>query len=177
MKIIVGLGNPGKKYETTRHNAGFRALDALTTQYDLRWREDKKLEALMAEGDGFLLIKPQTFMNNSGRAVAKVLNYYHATATDDLLVIHDELDLPLGAIKKASSSSSAGHRGVQSIIDNLKTKDFVRFRLGVKTDDLNKIRLGIFKTTPDKFVLATFPKSELKELDKAVERLIPLLDL
>jgi PTH1 family peptidyl-tRNA hydrolase len=114
-------------------------------------------------------------MNNSGLAVAKIIHYLkispegEAGYGDDLLVIHDDLDLPLGTYRQSFDSSSAGQKGVQSIIDNLKTKKFKRLRLGVKTEDLGKIRLGIFKTTAAKFVLARFPKSELAELQIAIK--------
>jgi PTH1 family peptidyl-tRNA hydrolase len=132
MKIIVALGNPGKEYEKTRHNAGFLAADVLAARCSFaEFKKEDKFEALIAEGrigeEKTLLVKPQTFMNASGRAVAKVLSFYKSSASD-LLVLHDDLDIPIGDMRLSFDSRSAGHRGVQSIIDALGTQEFLRLR-------------------------------------------------
>ena len=169
MKIIVGLGNPGKQYEHTRHNAGWLALDSFLGE--VKWTESKRFSALTyADGD-YLYVKPLTFMNNSGQAVQKIMNYYKllpksfgllnkkdADLREDLLVVHDELDLPFGEYRVSVGSGSAGHRGVESIINYLKTKNFRRLRLGIKNDLLRT------HIPPDKFVLAAFSPTEREAL-------------
>jgi PTH1 family peptidyl-tRNA hydrolase len=133
MYLIVGLGNPGKKYEGTRHNLGFRVVDLLRERFGLE-PYDSRFESEMAKGAPrgvqLLLLKPQTFMNLSGGAVTAAARY-HKVPPDRLWVVHDDLDLPLGHLRIRVGGSSGGHRGVQSIIDRLGTQDFVRFRLGI----------------------------------------------
>lgn len=187
MRLIVGLGNPGKKYERTRHNVGFLALDLLADKYHLTWREDKKWHALVADWQGDLLVKPLTFMNLSGEAVQKIMAFYNllerdgknlkaeANLADNLVVIHDEVDLPLGTVRKSVGSSSAGHNGIKSLINHLHTKNFTRYRIGIKTDNLGKTHLGFFKTTTPKFVLSNFTKDEIKILNQELEKLITSL--
>jgi PTH1 family peptidyl-tRNA hydrolase len=165
MRIIVGLGNPGEQYKNTRHNIGWLALDSLLGE--VKWLESRKFNALIHETGDCLYVKPLTFMNNSGQTVQKILSYYKllpksfgiinkkgADLNQTLIVIHDELDLNFGDFKIATDSSSAGHRGVQSIIDYLKTKKFTRLRLGIKTDLLRT------HIPPDKFVLQPFNQEE-----------------
>lgn len=177
MKIIVGLGNPGKEYEITRHNAGFMAVDFLAEQYNVSWSVDKKSKSLIAEGNGLMLIKPQNFMNRSGENVAAIMRYYKmlpsglfgikkdSDLTQVLTVIHDELDLNLGDYKISQNSGSAGHNGVQSIIDSLKTKNFKRLRLGISTEARKQI-------PGDKFVLMKFSEEELVKLKKVITETI-----
>lgn len=169
MKIIVGLGNPGEQYKNTRHNAGWIFLDGLLG--DVKWSENKKFNALIHEDGDCLFIKPLTFMNESGSSVRKVLDYYgllpknfgligkkDSDLNDVLTVIHDELDLDFGTYKVATDSGSAGHRGVQSIIDHLKTKKFTRLRLGIKNELLRT------HIPPEKFVLDNFSREEKEKL-------------
>ncbi|HBA36301.1 TPA: aminoacyl-tRNA hydrolase [Candidatus Falkowbacteria bacterium] len=171
MQIVVGLGNPGERYKNTRHNAGWLALDNWLG--DVNWSENKKFNALLHESGEFLFVKPLTFMNNSGMAVQKILNYYkllpknfglikkkNADLSETLIVVHDDLDLNLGDYKVAVDSASAGHRGVQSIIDYLKTKKITRLRLGVKNELLRT------HIPPDKFVLGAFSPEEKERLQK-----------
>src|SRR5512135_3632445 len=133
MKIIVGLGNPGKKYERTRHNAGFLAVDALarSLRFDL---SQEKYHALVGKGnigrEEVLLAKPQTYMNESGRSVGSIIRYTTA-AVSDLIVVHDELDLPPGTVRVKSGGGHGGHNGLRSIIDHLGTPEFIRVRVGV----------------------------------------------
>ena len=169
MKIIVGLGNPGEQYKNTRHNIGCLFLDNLLG--DVKWVENKKFNALTYESDNCLYLKPQTFMNNSGQAVQKILSYYKllpknfgilnkkdADLSNDLIVIQDDLDIDFGNFKIATDSSSAGHRGVQSIIDYLKTKKFTRIRLGIKNELLRT------HIPTEKFVLQPFNHEEKEKL-------------
>lgn len=134
MKLIVGLGNPGRKYEKTRHNLGFAVIDALlqelTPVKKTTWQEDKKSNSLIAKVGGLILVKPQVLMNASGSAVKKLASSFRLPASN-IYVVHDDLDLPLGKIKIRKGGGSGGHKGVESIIKFLETTDFVRFRLGI----------------------------------------------
>lgn len=175
MQIIIGLGNPGDNYARSRHNAAWIALDLLIGESD--WRFEKRFNALIKEAEGRLFVKPQTFMNNSGESAFKVLKYYHLLATrfpsiikkdqalsDTLFVIHDDLDLELGTWKISDNSRSGGNKGVQSIIDRLKTQKFTRLRLGIKTSLLRQ------PIPPEKFVLQRFEQDELAVLKKAAAK-------
>ncbi|MBO8157668.1 MAG: aminoacyl-tRNA hydrolase [Bacillaceae bacterium] len=133
MKCIVGLGNPGLKYEKTRHNIGFMVIDELLKRH--QWKLDKdKFRALYTietyNGEKMMLVKPQTYMNLSGEAVRPLLEYYDADI-DDLLVIYDDLDLPPGKIRLRQKGGHGGHNGIRNIIDQLDTKSFKRIRIGV----------------------------------------------
>lgn len=135
MILIVGLGNPGEKYQQTRHNLGFMVVDALARKLfsleKTRWREEKKFNSLVISYQSLIiLIKPQTFMNASGMAVAKLASFYKIDP-ERIWVIHDDVDLPLGKIKIRLGGAAAGHRGVESIIKELGTDQFTRFRLGI----------------------------------------------
>ncbi len=133
MKILVGLGNPGKKYQGNRHNAGFRCIDYMAEIYSI---PVKKRLCLSDTGRGplggndVLLVKPRTFVNLSGEAASCLLQKFKARP-EDLIVIHDDLDLPTGRLRLRLGGRSGGHRGVQSIIDNLSTQDFYRVRIGI----------------------------------------------
>lgn len=133
MKLIVGLGNPGSEYQDTRHNIGFMVIEKLAkelTAEPIVWKEEAKFNALVAKIGEVLLVKPITFMNSSGVAVSSLLHYFKLQP-NDVWVIHDDMDLPLGKIRIRQKGSSAGHRGVDSVIAELKTDAFVRFRLGI----------------------------------------------
>ena len=166
-KIIIALGNPGKKYDHTRHNAGFLALDWLVRAWNLEhgtWSKKFESEILYTEfkDQNIILVKPQNFMNNSGKAVEAICNFYKINLPKDLLVIHDDTDLPLGKIKFTESSSSAGHNGIVSIIESLGTQNFHRIRIGVETRQT--------KTTlpTETFVLQNFSTDELQKLQKEI---------
>jgi len=170
MKIIVGLGNPGDNYQKTRHNIGFMFLDYLAGE-KTDWKFDKKFNAHILEKGEFTLIKPQTFMNNSGLSVRAYLDYYkllpkklglftkgNIDLSQTLIVVHDDLDIDFGRHKNSVNASSAGHNGVESIIKHLKTKNFTRIRFGIK----NEFKANI---PGDKFVLQRFSGDELDKLD------------
>ncbi len=166
MKLIVGLGNPGEKYEKTRHNVGFMAVDYILNDGDDFMREkpshDFKSEVHTIEMNGkkIIFLKPQTYMNDSGQALRVICNFYKLDLKKDLLIIHDEVDLPFGEIRVTDSSSSAGHNGVQSLIDNLGTQDFHRVRVGIET------RASRTETSTDAFVLQNFTEDELSKVRK-----------
>ncbi len=133
--LIIGLGNPGPEYAKTRHNIGFLALDRLREVFAApEFQSDQKFfsqtSSILQSGSKVILAKPETFMNESGRAVQTLLGYYKLD-TKSLIVIHDELDLAPGVLRTTESSRSAGHNGVQNIIDTLGTQDFYRLRLGI----------------------------------------------
>jgi peptidyl-tRNA hydrolase, PTH1 family len=129
MFLFVGLGNPGDKYQNTRHNIGFDAADLIAPSSN--W--EAKYQSLFIKTGDIILAKPQTFMNLSGKAVKEILKYYPKAT---LVVMHDDLDFPLGTVKVMKNAGPAGHKGVQSIMDELGTKDFIRIRLGINNPEL-----------------------------------------
>lgn len=132
--LIAGLGNPGKEYAGTRHNAGFMLADRLATRWGWQWRVEKKFFAEIAEGtvggQGVILCKPQTFMNVSGEAVG-TLTGYHRILPEDVLVVVDDADLPLGTIRMRPEGSPGGHHGLESVEAHLGTRGYPRIRLGI----------------------------------------------
>lgn len=141
MKLIVGLGNPGKRYEKTRHNVGFMVLDEIQRSLEhlgmTKWELSKKFNAAITgctyDGEKILLVKPQTFMNNSGHAVGLIARYYKLTPKD-IIVVHDDKDLEIGEIKIQEDRGHAGHNGVRSIIQMVGSKAFARVRVGIAVD-------------------------------------------
>lgn len=173
MKLIVGLGNPGKRYEKTRHNVGFIILDALYEQLAgidsvRKWKLDKKCNAQIAEGylasKKILLAKPQTFMNNSGDAVSLLATYYDIDPKQ-ILVIHDDKDIDFGEVLYQYNRGHAGQNGVRSIIQMLGTKEFYRLRIGIKSPLLDR------KETSE-FVLGKFSISERVKLKQIIRSAI-----
>ncbi|MBU1230940.1 MAG: aminoacyl-tRNA hydrolase [Proteobacteria bacterium] len=159
--LIVGLGNPGPEYAATRHNVGFMVLDELLLA--ARERKSMRLETLQAEGDyllwsmtlggaSCLLAKPMTFMNLSGRAVARICGR-HGVERADVVVVHDELDLPVGRLKLKRGGGANGHRGIESIVEHLGSEDFLRLRLGIGRPE--------FSSAVSRWVLEPFASEEL----------------
>jgi PTH1 family peptidyl-tRNA hydrolase len=179
--IIVGLGNPGEEYVETRHNMGRMVLNAIVKKNDWpEWREDKKLKALTSEGkigkNKALLLEPETFMNKSGESVRSLIKSKKAAAT--LVVIHDDLDLPLGKIKISFNKSSGGHRGVESIIKAVKTEEFIRLRLGISGETASgKIKKPQGEEKVIDAILGDFKESEKLELKKTIKRAVSALEL
>lgn len=137
MKLIVGLGNSGEEYSKNRHNTGFIIVDEFASKNSMLWENSSKFDAEMCVSKDFILAKPQTFMNNSGDAVSKILSFYKI-GIENLLVIHDDVDLQFGEVKKQLGASSAGHKGVESIIEKIGTQEFWRVRVGVgRPEDKN----------------------------------------
>lgn len=152
MKIVAGLGNPGAQYANTPHSVGFEVVDALASAAGAAWEEKRQFKCLMARasiaGQSVLLVKPQTFMNLSGESVAPVVKYHNATPAD-LLVVHDDIDLPLGRMRIRKGGSCGGHNGVRNIIERLGTQDFARLKLGVGKDRSNVVGFVLGKFAPD----------------------------
>lgn len=136
MVLIVGLGNPGRKYQETRHNIGFQVVDEFLKENSFpKFKFAKKFNAEISEGilggEKILLAKPQTFMNLSGKSVKTLMSFYKITRPV-LVAVHDDIDLPLGKIRIVKNRGAAGHKGVESIIRELKNKNFIRFRVGIQ---------------------------------------------
>lgn len=167
MKLIVGLGNPGKRYQGTRHNLGFSFLDELARKENLVWRADAKRKvnrALWRSGQKkIFLVKPQTMMNQSGSAAARFFNFY-CLKPENLWVVHDDLDLPLGQVKIQKGRGPAGHKGVASVIQKLKTKNFNRIRLGIGHPEN--------KEESEKYVLSKFSSAEKETAEKMIQEAI-----
>ena len=134
MYVIAGLGNPGKEYENTRHNAGFNSIDVLADKYNINIREAEH-KALVGkgyiEGQKVILVKPQTYMNNSGEAVREITDYYKVDPESELIVLYDDISLPVGALRIRDKGSAGGHNGIKSIIQHLGTQVFLRIKVGV----------------------------------------------
>lgn len=174
MKLIIGLGNPGSEYFNTRHNFGFLTLNYFQDSIPgfSAWQASEQFKALISEGQindqKILLVKPQTFMNNSGQAIKLIADFYKIDAAD-LLVLHDDIDLPLGEIRLSQNASAGGHKGVVSIIQTLGTQDFARLRLGIKPQTQTFLA-RIFKTTAEKFVLRKFGETEKEFVQRATQQ-------
>lgn len=163
MKLIVGLGNPGIEYQFTPHNIGFLAVDRIAEQCGVMV-DNRHCKALTGRtrigNDEVLLAKPETYMNLSGMSVLELVRK-HEVAQQDVLIIYDELDLALGTIRVRQRGSSAGHNGMQSIIDALQTEEIARIRIGVAPDDPRK--------GGAKYILAPFRKSQMVAVDEALD--------
>lgn len=172
MKLIAGLGNPGKKYEHTRHNAGFMALDAIAAANGFPpFSKTEKHRAEWSEGmiakEKTILLKPQTFMNLSGESVRSVMDFYRLKP-EDLMVIHDDADLPLGTVRIRPNGSSGGHNGLKSLIAHLGTENFTRIRIGIGRPENPEIPL-------EDYVLGAWTKKEKEELAPVFEEIITYL--
>jgi peptidyl-tRNA hydrolase, PTH1 family len=170
IRLIVGLGNPGPKYERTRHNAGFWFVDALASKLNVRFAFESKYEADVARGkwpsgEDFWLMKPQTFMNLSGKSAQPLMSFFRI-APAELLVAHDELDIPAATAKMKLGGGTGGHNGLEDIADRLGTKDFWRLRLGIGHPGHKDLVTG--------FVLGNAPRNEQELLDAMVEKSIGL---
>ena len=163
--LVVGLGNPGKEYAKTRHNAGFLLLEKLAQDWRANWNVEKKFNSRLAKiernGRKFVLCEPQTFMNASGAAVKNLADYFRLPPENILLVV-DDADLPFGEIRLRGSGSSGGHHGLESIEEHLGTRSFPRLRIGIgRKDNVRQIT---------DYVLAQFARSETGTLEKILGR-------
>jgi PTH1 family peptidyl-tRNA hydrolase len=176
MKLIVGLGNPGREYEKTRHNTGFIILEELRKLWDFpdfkfekKFNSEISVNLLLPAGEGarradegqkIILAKPQTFMNNSGQSVKKILDFYNLS-TEDIVVIQDDLDIEKGKFKIATDSTSAGHHGIDSLIEQLGTQKFRRIRVGISKTAVDNpaCRLGAHN-----YVLENFSDEDLLKI-------------
>lgn len=171
MWLIVGLGNPGEKYTATRHNIGFVVVDELMRKHSFSEPTDKfkgKLSTGTIEGEKVAVLKPQTYMNLSGESVRAAMDFYKLEPSQ-IIVIHDEIDLPFGEIRAKKGGGSAGHNGLKSITKHLGTPDYIRIRFGVS----HPRELGL-KIDVSDYVLGKFTASEQAELEPLVEKTLTL---
>lgn len=173
MKLIVGLGNPGAQYQNSRHNVGFQTIDFFTEFLKKEgafseWGKEKQMQSTIGKGkyadEDFILAKPDTFMNDSGKAVKALLKKYKLTPKN-LLVVHDDIDIVIGSYKYTKNRGSAGHRGVQSIIDALGTKDFGRMRIGIQPERRKP-------SDTNTFVIGNLTHTEIKKISPAIEEIV-----
>lgn len=172
MKLVIGLGNPGKEYERTRHNIGFRVLDKLANKMGWKWNE-RRARAMLASGtiggEKVILAKPITFMNRSGESVVELVRWYKVQPAD-ILVVYDELDLPLGKIRLRPGGSAAGHNGLDNIIRHLHTNAFPRLRIGIGHPENSHVE-------GRDHVLGTPPIDERIMIDRAEDRAVEAIEL
>jgi len=168
LKIVVGLGNPGLKYEFTRHNIGFRIVDSLARDIEIEFKRVKSYYSLISRGTinnhKVMLVKPQTFMNLSGRAVSKVVSYYQIPH-QDLLIVYDDLNLELGQIRIRKKGSAGGHKGMESIMQYLNSEDIPRLRIGIGNPSVN------FNFDCVSYVLSNFNNNDERDKIKKVIQL------
>ncbi|OQX01017.1 aminoacyl-tRNA hydrolase [Candidatus Parcubacteria bacterium A4] len=174
MILIVGLGNPGEKFKNTRHNIGFRAIDGIAVNFQFPiFNAQAIFNAQVSKGkineQDIILAKPQTFMNLSGKTIKKIIENYKLEIKN-LVVIHDDIDLPLGKMKIVKNRGTGGHKGVESITMELKTKDFIRIRLGVISEKGKPENI-------EKFVLQNFPKKEEKIIEEMIKKTISVVEM
>jgi len=163
MKVVIGLGNPGKKYEKTRHNIGFIAIDNLRKKMNIS-DEREKFQALVSEknidGEKVIFLKPQTFMNLSGNSVIEIVNFYKLDPKKDIIVIYDDMDLSFGDIRIREKGSSGGHNGIKSIISHIG-EEFIRIKCGIGAKEKDAVE----------HVLGEFNQTEQKDLDEILEKI------
>ena len=162
MWLIVCLGNPGRKYTRTRHNIGFMVAEGIATRYglELKTKESYRIGKGSIEGNGIILVEPLTFMNRSGVAVKEVMRRY-PLGPHNLIVVHDDLDMETGKLKIREKGSSGGHRGIESIIENLGTREFVRVKIGIGREE------GV---SAEEYVLRKFGKDQIPLIKDALVR-------
>ncbi len=167
MKLVVGLGNIGKEYKNTRHNIGFWVVDNYLGKVDWKVKMESYIYKTNYQDEEIIFMKPMTYMNLSGLAVSKVVSYYKIKI-EDILVIQDDLDLPISIYKVKKNSSSGGHNGIKSIITELKTEEFGRLKIGIGKS---------LNIPTDKFVLGKFTKNENDTLNKMLPEYFKVIDL
>ena len=189
MKFVVGLGNPGKRYEGTPHNVGFEVIDrlAVSSCFDatggaLRRRFKTEYFERRFDEDRVLLVKPLTYMNLSGPALQSILGYFKG-ATEDLLIVHDDLDLPVGRLRFRARGSSGGHRGIESLIESLGTTDFARLKIGVcvepttESGDAQDTDEALRGPDAAEYVLTRFSASRRERLSETLDRAAEAVDV
>ena len=160
MKILVGLGNPGRQYSDTKHNFGFWVLDRYTEKKSLTFQAGKG-DYILAKKESMLCIKPTSFMNNSGTPLLEVMNFFKGE-TENILVIYDDIDLPLGTMRFRKGGGAGGHKGIESIIYQLRSENFNRLRIGIATDDEMR--------PAERYVLAPFHKKNEELKNEMIEK-------
>lgn len=179
--LIVGLGNPGEEYKDSRHNTGRIILENIAKSNDFsEWKNDMKLKSLKSKGEvsgeKFDFILPETFMNNSGNAVCQIID--DKKKLKNLVVVYDDIDLPLGSLKVSFNRSSGGHNGLASVIKKVKSQEFVRIRIGIApSTPSGKIKKPKGEDAILKFLLGKFKEDELKEIKKISKKVAEILEV
>lgn len=168
MTVLVGLGNPGRRYAQTRHNVGFMVLDRLAHSLRLDWSANQKLETSIGRLPNLILAKPLTFMNNSGKAVKSLVEHWRLSPTQ-LWVVSDDLDLPVGKIRIRHTGSAGGHHGVASIIERLGARDFHRLRIGIGSNREANL-------PAETYVLKPFLARERPVINRAIDEAVAILE-
>lgn len=173
--LIVGLGNPGTKYDRTRHNVGFEILDAFARHWQISLTPQKRFQGIAGEGrnpdgDRLILLKPTTYMNHSGRAVRAVMDWYKIPAAE-VLVVYDDMDLPIGKLRLRLAGSAGGHNGMKSVIAHVGAQNFARLRVGIGRADHADDRAVI------SHVLSKFSPTERRQMDAVIAVAVDALDL
>ena len=166
MKLIVGLGNPGRKYKDTKHNIGFMCLDRYAEIQKVKFKKDNKFSGEWLKLGNVILLKPHTFMNLSGQSIRQTMDYYNIDL-EDVLIIYDDLALPLGKLRLREQGSAGGHNGIKSVVQHLGTQEFKRVRIGIDSNPLIE--------TKD-YVLGKFSKEDKKELQLSIEQTSNLIE-
>ncbi|KRN04309.1 aminoacyl-tRNA hydrolase [Holzapfeliella floricola] len=169
MKLIVGLGNPGNKYQKTKHNVGFMAIDKFCDSHHLNLDSEKFMGSFtktVINGESVILAEPLTYMNDSGRHVSQLANFFKIDP-EDILVIQDDMDLPMAKIRLRQSGSAGGHNGIKSIINGLGTKSFPRLKVGIKHPE---------NATVVNWVLSPFTGEDAKAIDDSLETVVEILE-
>jgi PTH1 family peptidyl-tRNA hydrolase len=175
MILIAGLGNYGTEYEKTRHNYGFMVIDAFQEENDSPcFTLDKNSNSLVSIEGNVILVKPQTYMNNSGKAIKKIADYYKIKH-DNIIVVHDDADVNLGEIKLAEDRGSAGHNGVESVINELGTKQFIRLRMGINSKDPSFNEPVSRGEGLESIVLKNFSSDEYKIVEEMIKQALKKL--
>ena len=160
MNVLVGLGNPGRKYYDTKHNFGFWVVDKFAEKHSLIFQAGKG-DYLIAKSGNLACLKPTTYMNSSGEAVVDYCKYFH-NSIEDLLVIYDDIDLPLGVLRFRPNGGAGGHRGLESIIYQMKSGDFCRLKMGIAIGDVVELA--------EQYVLSPFHKYHEKMIEEMIEK-------
>jgi len=181
MILIVGLGNPGEEYKQTRHNTGRMILENIAKSNDFgEWKDNMKLKSLCSKGEigkeKFDFMLPETFMNNSGNAVCQIID--DKKKLKNLVVVYDDIDLPLGSLKISFNRSSGGHNGLESVIKKVKSREFTRIRIGVSpATPSGKLRKPKGEEAVLKFLLGKYKEDELKEIKKISKKVGEIIEM
>ena len=166
MRLFVGLGNPGKKYEKTRHNVGFMVIDELAKQWAVSMSSEKKFKGVIGfsrvDGEQVILLKPSTFMNLSGEAVQAVMDFYNLE-NDNVVVIYDDLAMAVGKLRGRTKGSSGGHNGIKSLILHLATEEFKRFKIGINSPTYGAV---------SDYVLGKFSDEDMLAIAPAIDKIV-----
>lgn len=170
MKLIAGLGNPGGKYERSRHNLGFICVNYLANQYKIKLNKSQSKARTgtgSIRGEEVILARPQTFMNLSGQSIKPLMNKFHL-APEDIIIIHDDLDLPVGKIRVKLGGGSGGHNGISSIMTEIRSRDFNRIRIGIGRPPAFRNADSVFEDDVIDYVLGLFSPEEKEAIEKAI---------